>query len=165
MTRESGAIVEFIHGRLDVKEAQAVPVIKEVKRRLPDSGISIIDAPPGTSCPMVEAVRGSDLVLLVTEPTPFGLHDLEIAVETVRRLDMRTAVIVNRANIGDGRVRDYCGREGIEIVAEIPHSREIAKGYSRGKMLAGRMGWFTERIQNMIPRIFEMAATREQYTT
>ena len=164
VTRESGAVVEFIHGRLNVKEAQAVPVIKAVKKRLPGSGISIIDAPPGTSCPMVEAVRGSDLALLVTEPTPFGLHDLDIAVRTVRQLDMKAAVIVNRADIGDARVRDYCGRENIEIIAEIPHSREIAEAYSRGKLLAGRIGSFTECIQGIIPRVFELAGAEERDT-
>jgi MinD superfamily P-loop ATPase len=160
VTRESGAVVEFIHGRLNVKEAQAVPVIKAVKKLLPDTGISILDSPPGTSCPMVEAVRGSDLVLLVTEPTPFGLHDLEIAVRTVRQLGMKTAVIVNRSDIGDDRVRSYCEREDIEIISEIPHSREIAEAYSKGKLLAGRIGSFTELIQGMIPRVFEMAGAK-----
>jgi MinD superfamily P-loop ATPase len=157
VTRESGAVVEFAQGKLRVKEIQAVPVIKAVKKRLPDGGISILDAPPGTSCPMVEAVRDSDLVLLVTEPTPFGLHDLEIAVETVRQLDMKSAVIVNRSDIGDDRVRRYCERENIEIIAEIPHSREIAETYSRGKLLAGRIDSFTTQIRIMIPRIFELA--------
>ena len=157
VTRECGAVVEFVHGRLNVKEAQAVPIIKAVKRRLTDRGISIVDAPPGTSCPMVEAVRGSDLVLLVTEPTPFGLHDLEIAVRTVRELDMRSAVIINRADIGDDRVSEYCEREGIAIIAEILHSREIAEAYSRGKLLTDRVGSFTQRIQGMIPLLFEMA--------
>lgn len=160
VTRESGAVVEFIHGKLNVKEAQAVPIIKAVKRRVPDRGISIVDAPPGTSCPMVEAVRGSDLVLLVTEPTPFGLHDLGIAVRTVRELDMRLAVIINRADIGDDRVRRYCEREKIEIIAEIPHSREIAEAYSRGKLLTERVESFTARVQGMIPRLFEMAGTQ-----
>ena len=160
VTRESGAVVEFVHGRLQVKELQAVPVIKAVKKRLPDNGISILDAPPGTSCPMVEAVRDSDLVLLVTEPTPFGLHDLEIAVETVRRLEINAAVIVNRSDIGDDRVREYCKGEGIEIIAEIPHSREIAETYSRGRMLAGRIDSFTARMRNMIPRVLELAGTK-----
>jgi MinD superfamily P-loop ATPase len=161
VTRESGAVVEFAQGRLQVKELQAVPVIKAVKKRLPDGGISILDAPPGTSCPMVEAVRGSDLVLLVTEPTPFGLHDLEIAVETVRQLDMKSAVIVNRSDIGDDRVRRYCERENIEIIAEIAHSREIAETYSRGKLLAGRIDSFTTQIREMIPRVFELAGKKD----
>ena len=158
VTSESGAVVEFIHGRLHVKEIQAVPVIKAVKKRLPNKGISILDAPPGTSCPMVEAVRETNLVLLVTEPTPFGLHDLEIAVETVRQLGIKAAVVLNRSDIGDNRVREYCDNTGLEIIAEIPHSREIAEAYSRGKLLAGRIGSFTTQIKGMIPRIFDLTA-------
>lgn len=156
---ESGATIEFVQGRLRVKEIQAAPVIKAVKKRLPGQGISILDAPPGTSCPMVEAVRGSDLVLLVTEPTPFGLHDLEIAVETVKQLGIKAAVVVNRSDIGDDRVRRYCDRAKLEIIAEIPNSREIAEAYSRGKLLAGRIDSFTAQIQGMIPRIFELTAS------
>jgi len=156
---EGGATVEFVQGRLRVKEIQAVPVIKAVKKRLPGQGISILDAPPGTSCPMVEAVRGSDLVLLVTEPTPFGLHDLEIAVETVKQLGMKAAVVVNRSDIGDDRVRRYCDRVKLEIIAEVPNSREIAEAYSRGKLLTGRIDSFTTQIQGMIPTIFELAAS------
>jgi MinD superfamily P-loop ATPase len=160
---ESGAVVEFVQGRLKVKELLATPVIREVKGRLPARGISILDAPPGTSCPMVEAVRGSDLVLLVTEPTPFGLHDLKIAAETVSMLGMKAAVIVNRSDIGDDGVKEYCGGANLEIVAEIPHSREIAELYSRGKLLIGRVGSFTERIRGMVPRVIELAeATRKR---
>jgi MinD superfamily P-loop ATPase len=154
-----GSIVEFIQGRLRVKEPQSVPVIKAVKSQLAEKGISILDAPPGTSCPMVEAVRGSDLAILVTEPTPFGLHDLEIAVDTVKRLGSRAAVVVNRSDIGDGRVRDFCSRAGMEIVAEIPHSREIAEAYSRGELLAGRVDAFSRRIDGMIPRILALAGS------
>ena len=161
VTSESGALVEFIHGKLRVKEIQAVPVIKAVKKRIPGEGISILDAPPGTSCPMVEAVRGSDLVLLVTEPTPFGLHDLEIAVETVKELGIGAAVVLNRSDIGDDRVRGYCASENIEIIAEIPHSREIAHAYSRGKLLTGRLKSFTKRMQDMIPRVFELASHKD----
>ena len=157
---ESGAIIEFVQGRLRVKEIQAVPVIKAVKKRISGKGISILDAPPGTSCPMVEAVRGSDLVLLVTEPTPFGLHDLEIAAQTVQQLGIKAAVVVNRSDIGDDRVREYCDRAGLEIIAEIPHSREIAEAYSRGKILAGRIDSFTRQIRGMIPSVFELASPR-----
>lgn len=153
-----GTIVKFVHGKLQVKEVQAVPVIKAVKKQLPTEGIAILDAPPGTSCPMVEAVRDSDLVLLVTEPTPFGLHDLEIAVETVKQLGMKAAVVVNRSDIGDDRVRRYCDRAKLEIIAEIPNSREIAEAYSRGELLAGRIDSFTTQIQGMIPRVLELAA-------
>jgi MinD superfamily P-loop ATPase len=95
-------------------------------------------------------------VLLVTEPTPFGLHDLRIAAETVSRLGMRAAVIVNRSDIGDNGVREYCDGANLEIIAEIPHSREIAELYSRGKLLVDRIPAFTEKIRAMIPMVMGM---------
>jgi MinD superfamily P-loop ATPase len=126
--------IELIYGELDVGEPLVVPVIKAVKAQARSDGEStvIIDCPPGVSCPMVESVHGSDFCLLVTEPTPFGLHDLQLAVETVRRLDIPFGVIVNRAGIGDKEVYTFCKNEDIPILLEIPHSREIAELFSEG---------------------------------
>ncbi|MFX1562326.1 MAG: P-loop NTPase [Promethearchaeota archaeon] len=126
--------IELIYGELDIGEPLVVPVIKAVKsqaKRDKESTI-IIDCPPGVSCPMVESVYGSDFCLLVTEPTPFGLHDLQLAVDTVRRLDIPFGVIINRAGIGDQQVYTYCRKEEIPILLEIPHSREIAELFSEG---------------------------------
>jgi MinD superfamily P-loop ATPase len=132
---ESGhaGIVAFVHGRLRVGEAMAPPLIRSVKKHATGEMLNIIDAPPGTSCPVITAVRGCDYVILVTEPTPFGLHDLKLAVETVREMRLPFGVLINRANIGDDRVRTYCVTEDIHILAEIPDDRRIAEAYSRGE--------------------------------
>jgi len=124
--------IRFVHGKLRVGEAMSPPLIRRVKERVPVEGLAIIDSPPGTSCPVIESIKGADFVLLVTEPTPFGLHDLRLAVETVRVLGPPFAVVLNRADIGDRRVHDYCRDEGIDILLEIPEDRRIAEAYSRG---------------------------------
>jgi MinD superfamily P-loop ATPase len=124
--------VAFVQGRLNVGHPMSPPLIRAVKRHALGEGTTIIDCPPGTSCPVVAAVRGSDFVLLVTEPTPFGLHDLKLAVETVRQLGIGFAVVINRADAGDARVTQYCRSQGIPILLEIPDDRRIAEAYSRG---------------------------------
>ena len=136
---ESGTVGElgFSQGLLNVGEALAVPVIRKLKgwAQPGERGITILDAPPGTSCPVVETVKGTDFVVLVTEPTPMGLHDLELAVETVRELGIPLGVIVNRDGIGDDRVDKFCAREGLPILLRIPFSRRIAEGIARGGTL------------------------------
>ena len=137
--RETGLVewgrsdgVEFAHGKLTIGEAMAPPVIRKVKERTSSDGTVIIDVPPGTSCPVVEAVKGSDFCLLVTEPTPFGLNDLALAVETVRELDIPCGVVLNRAGVGDASVEEYCRKENIPILLTIPLDTEIARLYSKG---------------------------------
>ena len=125
---------KFSQGRLRIGEAMPVPIVREIKKLLDREKLSIVDAPPGTSCPMVIAVKDSDFVCLVTEPTPFGLNDLQLAVEVVRQLGLPLGVIINRSGIGNGRVRDYCWDQGLEILAEIPDDRRVAEAYSRGVM-------------------------------
>jgi MinD superfamily P-loop ATPase len=134
---ESGQVGDCIYraGKLQVGEAMPTPLIREVKKSVPPEGHVIFDAPPGTSCSVVETVNDSDFVLLVTEPTPFGLNDLKLAVEVVRKLGLRYAVLLNRANSGDDRVHDYCRNEAIELIAEIPDDRLIAEAYSRGELI------------------------------
>ena len=135
----SAGDLRFIESKLLVGVEQAVPLIAQTIQYLdenfPEDSIEIIDAPPGTSCPVIEVVRESDLVLLVTEPTPFGLHDLKLAVDTVRKLNKPFAVVINRYGIGDNKVEKYCKDENIEIIALIPNDRKIAEIYSRGKLL------------------------------
>ena len=135
--------VEFARGILKIGEPMAVPIIRQLKKwALPQPGqIVIIDAPPGTSCPVVESVRGADFLLLVTEPTPFGLHDLKLAVDVAHELQIPTGVVLNRceSHSPDGRyssnVEAYCQTEDLPIFLRIPFEREIAEGIAQGKTL------------------------------
>jgi len=127
--------IEVVTGRLNVGEALAPPLIRAVRAEASSHRLVLVDAPPGTSCPMIAAVQGSDLVVLVTEPTPFGLNDLALAVEAVRSLGLPFGVVINRAGSGDLRVRDYCVAEGIDIFAEIPDDRRVAESSARGGVI------------------------------
>jgi len=127
--------IRLVQGRLNIGEPMAPPVIRAVKRHTTEVMRTVIDCPPGTSCPMVTAVRGSDVAVLVTEPTPFGLNDLALAVETVRALEMPFGVAINRVGIGDERVADYCRAENLPILAEIPDDRRVAEAIARGLSL------------------------------
>jgi MinD superfamily P-loop ATPase len=127
--------VDFVQGRLDIGDVRSPALIKQVRQRTAAEGTVIIDAPPGTSCPVIEAVKGVDFVLLVTEPTPFGLNDLKLAVGMVRELKLPLAVVINRSDVGDNKVRQYCCAEEIEVALEIPDDRRIAEAYSRGDMI------------------------------
>ncbi len=126
--------VHCVGGLLNIGEAMSPPVIAAVKDAAPDVEFLVIDSPPGTSCPVIESVRGSDFVLLVTEPTPFGLNDLKLAVEMVRALKLPLAVVINRADVGDGQTRRYCQHQRIDVLAEIPDDRQVAEAYSRGEI-------------------------------
>jgi MinD superfamily P-loop ATPase len=138
--------VAFVHGRLNVGEPMAPPLIRAVKQKAIADGVAIMDAPPGTSCPVVTTVRDADYVLLVTEPTPFGLNDLRLAVEMIRQLGIRHGVVINRADSGDQRVRDYCEAEGIPVLLEIPDDRRVAEAYSRGHMAVRALPDWADRM-------------------
>ena len=127
--------VQFIHGRLNIGEVMSPPLIRAVKKYINLTRTVIVDAPPGTSCPVVESIKGSDFCILVTEPTPFGLYDLTLAVEVLRRLNIPFGVLVNRSDIGDDKVDDYCKNEKIPILMRIPFKKEIAVAYSKGLAL------------------------------
>jgi MinD superfamily P-loop ATPase len=127
--------ITLIQGRLDVGNAMAPPLIREVKARLKTGLPAILDAPPGTSCPVIATIRDTDFVILVTEPTPFGLHDLKLAVEMVRELGIPFGVVVNRVGIGDDRVNLYCEEQNIPLILQIPDDRRIAEAYSRGELI------------------------------
>jgi len=127
--------VTLIQGRVDVGVAMAPPLIRAVRARRQDGLPAIVDAPPGTSCPVIAALRGADYVVLVTEPTPFGLHDLKLAVDMVRELGIPFGVLINRVGIGDHRVHAYCDAQEIPVLVEIPDDRRIAEAYSRGTMI------------------------------
>ena len=140
--------LELIQGKINVGEAMAPPVIREVKKYIDPANIVIIDVPPGTSCPVVEAVKGSGFCLLVTEPTPFGLNDLSLAVEVVRKLGISCGVVINRVGIGGEEVERYCHREGIPILLRIPLDRKIAMLYSQGiPLIEGVPRWREEFLR------------------
>ncbi|MEJ2744681.1 MAG: ATP-binding protein, partial [bacterium] len=124
--------MDFADGTLRIGEAMAPPLIRAVKERLDGRGDAILDCPPGTACPVVASVKGSDYCLLVTEPTPFGLNDLKLAVDMMRELGIPSGVVINQSDIGDSGVRNYCEKERLSILAEIPYDRGIAEGYARG---------------------------------
>ncbi|MEN8126961.1 MAG: ATP-binding protein [Planctomycetota bacterium] len=127
--------VKFAHGRLNIGDIHTPSVIKAVKTEAIQEDVIIIDAPPGTSCPVIEAVKGTDFILLVTEPTPFGLNDLKLAVGMVRELGIPFAVVVNRSEPDEQMTRQYCHNENIDIILEVPDDRRIAEAYSVGEMM------------------------------
>ena len=157
--------LSFIESRLDIGEEQAVPLITQtiqyVNENFSDNIIKINDAPPGTSCPVIEATKDADFIILVTEPTPFGLHDLKIAVETMRELKKEYAVIINRYGIGNNDVLEYCKKEAIPIIAKIPNDRRIAELYSSGKLIYNqhpKVRKQLDSIKNYILELNQMSA-------
>jgi MinD superfamily P-loop ATPase len=148
--------LEFIHGRLRVGEAMAPPLIRKVRSLAHPDRVTIIDAPPGTSCPVIASMKGADFVLLVTEPTPFGLHDLKLAVGAVRILGIPCGLVINRSDMGDDHLREYAGAEGIPILMEIPFDRKIAEFYSRGELLVDVMPEWREKFLELYQRITDL---------
>ncbi len=127
--------MEFVQGVLKVGEAMSPPLIRATKKKINPGKTTILDAPPGASCPVINTVSGSDFIIMVTEPTPFGLHDLGIAVEAVSQLGIPMGVVLNRADLGDQGVQSFCRQKNIPLLVEIPHDRKIAEGYARGDLL------------------------------
>jgi len=146
----------FAHGRLRVGEAMSPPLIREVRSHTQSDQLTIIDAPPGTSCPVIAAMKGADFVLMVTEPTPFGLHDLKLAVEAVKLLEIPRGLVINRSDIGNDGVRKYAKMENLPILMEIPFDRRIAEVYSRGKLMVEEMPEWKERFRKLYLRIQEI---------
>ncbi|MEW6031696.1 MAG: ATP-binding protein [Bacillota bacterium] len=153
--------LSFYHAELDPGQALAPPVTRALKARAlgaRGADLVIIDASPGTSCPAVEAVRGSDLCLLVTEPTPFGLSDLTLAVEMTAKLDVPTAVVINRADAGDDRVDRFCGERDLPVLARLPFDRRVAETYARGRPAVGAVPGWEERFRELGERALGLAA-------
>jgi MinD superfamily P-loop ATPase len=145
--------LQFVQGTMNVGEVMAPPLVRAVKKNIDTSKIVIIDAPPGTSCPVIEAIKGSDFCVLVTEPTPFGLNDLILAVEVVRKLSIPFGVVINRADLGDYKVEEYCRNENINILMRIPFDRKIAVAYSKGIPLVKADEGYTKRFREMYESI------------
>ena len=143
----------LVYGELEIGKPLAIPVIKAVKKQIKEDESVIIDSPPGTSCPFVETVRGSDFCVLVAEPTPFGLHDLRITVQVLRKIAVPYGVVINRAGIGDKKVYEYCREESIPILIEIPYKRRIAQLYSRGVPFSLDMPEWKAKFQTLYNEI------------
>ncbi len=145
--------VRFISGRLDIGQPLAPPVIRAAQQRLPAGGVVVVDAPPGTACAAVQATAGADFVLLVAEPTPFGLHDLELAAQMVRKLGAPGAVVANRADDGMPALRAWCAAQGLEVIMEIPDDRRIAAACARGQLLVDVFPEYAGRFLEMFGQI------------
>lgn len=163
---EAGTTADGIHfarGLLNVGEPMAVPVIHQLKKwqKPSTTEIVIMDSPPGASCPVVESLRGADFVLLVTEPTPFGLHDLRAAVQLAKEVDLPTGVIINRADIGDAGVEDFCKEASIPILMRIPFARDIGEGIARGRTLVEIRPEYEKNFRQMVADIAKLVALGE----
>jgi len=162
--------IAFAHGTMNVGEAMAVPIIRQLKQWAipadtadPIDGPAanrpiILDAPPGTACPVVETLRDADVALMVTEPTPFGLHDLRLAVEVARdELGLPVGVVINRDGTGDRGVDEYCAAENIPILMRIPLDRRIAEAYSEGITLIEALPAYREQFQGLYERLVRLS--------
>ncbi|AFK87362.1 MULTISPECIES: ATP-binding protein [Thermoanaerobacterium] len=149
--------IDFIDGKLNIGEASGVPIIKEIKDLIKETDKNvIIDSPPGTSCSVIHSVEGSDYCLLVTEPTPYGLHDLKLAVELVKELHLPFAVIINKSGESDSIIEDYCNKENISVIAKIPFKKEYAELYSKGNLLIEEDDEIRHTFENLSQRLMEL---------
>jgi len=153
--------MQFVHGKLNIGEIMSPPLIKQVKGYINPKRTVIIDAPPGTSCPVIASVKGSDFCVLVTEPTPFGLHDLTLAVEVLRKMNIPFGVIINRTNIGDEKVDKYCLRENISILMRIPFDKKIAEVYSKGIPIVESQPEYKNEFKKLFDRIIQLLKNYE----
>jgi MinD superfamily P-loop ATPase len=151
----------FIHGTMRVGEAMSPPLIRKVRSKIKEDDLVIIDAPPGTSCPVITAMKNTDFVLLVTEPTPFGLHDLKLAVEAVKVLGMPCGIVINRSDIGDHSVQEYAAQEDIPVLLEIPFDRRIAEIYSRGRLLIEEFPTWRQTFKMLYRDIVEIIESKQ----
>ncbi len=149
--------IEFIHGRLRVGEAMSLPLIKKVRAYQNPEKLTIIDAPPGTSCPVIASMKDTDIVLLVTEPTPFGLYDLKLAVGAVQILNIPLGLVINRSDLGDSKVKEYAHEMNLPILMEIPFDRQIAEAYSKGEMLVDVMPEWKDKFLGLYEKIRHLA--------
>ena len=156
LMKGSAGEITLVYGEINVGEPLAVPIISAVKKEENKEILTILDAPPGTACPVVETIDGADYCIMVTEPTPFGLHDLQVAIEVVRKLEVPTGVIVNFAGIGDRGVYDFCEENDIPLLMELPFDRRIAELYSEGTPFVNEMPEWKERFRELVKGIREV---------
>jgi len=145
--------IAFAGGLLNIGEPMSPPVIRAVKAAAPEVDITIIDAPPGTSCPVIESLKGAEMAVLVTEPTPFGLHDLGLAADMMREIGMPCCVVVNRAAEGRSDVEAFCKERDLDIIARLPDDRRVAEAYSRGILASEALEEFRTLFENLLAEI------------
>jgi len=160
--------INFTHGRLNIGEPMAPPIIRKIKKKIEknysdnrdnnitNNHITLIDAPPGTSCPVIESIKGSDYTILVTEPTPFGLHDLILAVEVLKKLEVPYGVVLNKCDIGDHKVEKYCKKNNIPILLSIPLDKEIAVAYSNGIPIVKINSSYEQKFTQLFQKITQI---------
>ncbi len=141
--------IDFVAGRLKIGNVRTPSMIKEVKKSIRPDLLTFIDVAPGTSCAVVETLKGVDYVLLVTEPTPFGLHDLKLAVELARKMNLPFGVVINRHGIGNDGVEKYCKAEDIDICLKLPDDRRIAETYSTGRMIVDVLSEYRKEFSEL----------------
>jgi len=152
---------QFIESRLDIGVEQATPLIEQTRKYIKENysaneWFTILDSPPGTSCPVMEAVKDADLVVLITEPTPFGFHDLKLAMETMDKLGKPFAVVINKYGIGNDDILNYCREKQIPVIGKIPNMREAAKRYSSGQMMVDEIPEIRQEIENIYQEILKL---------
>lgn len=154
--------MDLLYGELNVGEAQATPLIEAVKSMADVEKISIYDAPPGTACPFVEVLKDSDFCILVTEPTPFGFYDMKLAIEVVKEVGIQLGVVINRSDIGSSEVADFCTQNNIPILMEIPHDRDVAVAYSKGKPITDARPGYKQKFLDMYKEINERVSSHKR---
>lgn len=153
--------VLFAAGRLNVGEAMSPPLINQVKHAVDGVDLTIVDSPPGTSCPVIESVKGCDYVILVTEPTPFGLSDLKLSVAMVKELGLRCGAVINRSGSGYMETEKYLAKAGIDVLARIPDDRSVAEAYSRGIMIIDVSDGFRKIIMDLLKAVVSIEDANE----
>jgi MinD superfamily P-loop ATPase len=152
--------ISFANGILNVGEPMASPLIRKVKEKVQKEKVVILDAPPGTACPVIETVKGSGFCILVTEPTPFGLNDLELAVGMLEKLGIPMGVVINKASIGDRTVWDYCSSQNIPILLEIPTDQQIAVSYSKGIPIVSESSSYRSQFLSLFEKVEDLYESR-----
>ena len=152
--------IEFYEGDLTIGEPMATPIIREMKNKATGEGVEILDSPPGTACPVIESLYGTDFALLVTEPTPFGLHDLKLSVDVAREMGIPAGVVINRDGVGDEGVERYCEEEGVPVLMKIPNDRQIAELYSNGIPFLTKFDGWKVKFRELFERINEIVNRR-----
>ncbi|OGI29907.1 MAG: (4Fe-4S)-binding protein [Candidatus Melainabacteria bacterium RIFOXYA12_FULL_32_12] len=140
----------FIYGKLRIGEAMSPPLIKAVKKEAENFKFQVLDCPPGTSCPVISSIDDADFVILVTEPTPFGLYDLKLAIEVVRKLNLPLGIVINKSGENDGLIENHALSEGIKVLTKIPDDRRIAECYSRGKIILRELPEYRKNFEPLI---------------